>query len=253
MPFSNTVNSSKSWRDYFLHSKDVAYSNLLLEKIRNSVEPSCPFISSVSEISKNPGITFLSLDASEEKLQLFHHATVTGGSWMDDKEKLVDLLGSHHEIIPIQIMTNSIKEVKENKIHSVEQLVNKIKTKNSLDYDRLAKLDFHNYNILPIPALLTQVFLSLDDTDSSSVALAFFQSMYELDYGDTDPNDENSIGNANSVSDSQDVNMDTPQLSTTDEEAGKIDQAETIILLKTRLWTNSSTFYNFVSNVTGRK
>jgi len=114
-------------------------------------------------------------------------------------------------------------------------------------------LDFHNYNILPIPALLTQVSLSLDDTDSSSVALAFFQSMYEFDYGDTDPNDENSIGNANSVSDSQDVNMDTPQLSTTDEEAGKIDQAETIILLKTRLWTNSSTFYNFVSNVTGRK
>jgi hypothetical protein len=98
-------------------------------------------------------------------------------------------------------MTNSIKEVK-GKSHSVEQLVNKIKTKNSLDHDRLAKSDFHNYNILPIPALLTQVFLSLDDTDPSSVALAFFQAIYEFDSGNTDPNDENSTGDVNSVSDS---------------------------------------------------
>jgi len=41
---------------------------------------------SVREISKNPGIAFISLDASEEKIQLFHHVSVLGGSWTEEKE-----------------------------------------------------------------------------------------------------------------------------------------------------------------------
>jgi hypothetical protein len=36
---------------------------------------------SVREISKNPGIAFISLDASKEKIQLFH-----GGSGTEEKE-----------------------------------------------------------------------------------------------------------------------------------------------------------------------
>jgi hypothetical protein len=180
MPISSTLLSSPSWKDYFLKSKNLSYSNLLLEKIRKSVDPSRPFSSSVLEISKNPGIAFISLDASEEKLQLFHHVAVIGGSWTMEKEMLVGVLGSSSNLVPIQIMSNSIKEIK-GKSFTFDQIADRLKSKNSLNHDRTAKSDFNNYNILPIPALLTQVFLELEDTDPFSVATAFFQAMYQFD------------------------------------------------------------------------
>ena len=114
MPISSTLLSSPSWKDYFLKSKNLSYSNLLLEKIRN---------------------------------QLI--------------------------LVPIQIMSNSIKEVK-GKSLTFDQIVDHLKRKDSLNHDRTAKSGFNNYNILPIPALLTQVFLELEETDPFSVATAFF-------------------------------------------------------------------------------
>ena len=129
MPISSTLLPSPSWKDYFLKSKNLSYSNLLLEKICKSVDPSRPFSSSVLEISKNPGITFISLDASEEKLQLFHHVAVIGGSWTMEKEMLVGVLGSSSNLVPIQIMSNSIKEVKGK----------------SFTFDQIEKIYFYSY------------------------------------------------------------------------------------------------------------
>jgi hypothetical protein len=134
----------------------------------------------VIEISKNPGITFISLDASGEKLQLFHHVSIIGNSWTSDKEKLVGFLGSCSDTIPIQIVQNSIKEIK-GKSYTFDQFADRFKLKEPLKNDRSAKTDFHNYNILPIPALLTQVFLELENTDPLSVSAAFFQAMYQFD------------------------------------------------------------------------
>jgi len=94
MTISSSRNRYPSWKDYFLKSKNITYSNLVIEKIRKAVDPSCSFTFSVIEISKNPGIAFFALDASGEKLQLFHHISVIGGSWTSDKEKLVGVLGS---------------------------------------------------------------------------------------------------------------------------------------------------------------
>jgi hypothetical protein len=64
MTVSSASKSAISWKDYFIKSKHASYSNFLLAKIRDSVNPSRPFIESISEISKNPGIAFLSIDAS---------------------------------------------------------------------------------------------------------------------------------------------------------------------------------------------
>jgi len=180
MTVSSASKSAPSWKDYFIKTKHASYSNLLLAKIRDAMNPSRPFVESILEISKNPGIAFLSMDASEEKLQLFHNVSIIGGSWTDDKVKLVGALGSSDYIVPIQIISNSIKEVK-GKSHSFNQLVTKIKLNESWEQDRAAKSEFHNYNILPIPALLSQVFLSLDDLNPLSVAAAFFQAMYIFD------------------------------------------------------------------------
>ncbi len=180
MTIASSSNRYSSWKDYFLKSKNISYSNLVLEKIRNSVDPSRSFTSSVVEISKNPGITFIALDASGEKLQLFHHVSVIGGSWTSDKEKLVGVLGSGPNVIPVQLIQNSIKDVK-GKSFSFDQLADRFKLKEPLKSDRSAKSEFYNYNILPIPALLTQVFLGLDNTDPLSVTTAFFQAMYQFD------------------------------------------------------------------------
>jgi len=183
MTISSASKTAPTWKDYFIKTKHASYSNFLLSKIRDSVNPTRPFIESISEISKNPGISFLSLDASEEKLQLFHNVSIIGGNWTDDKVKIVGALGSSDEIVPIEIMMNSVKEVK-GKSHSFNQLVTKIKSNESWDHDRSAKSDFHNYNILPVPVLLSQVFLSLEDLDPLSVASAFFQAMYIFDNDD---------------------------------------------------------------------
>jgi hypothetical protein len=50
---------------------------------------STAFLKSFDEISKNQGITFLSLDPSETQLQLFHHGSVVGGTWTSPSHLIV--------------------------------------------------------------------------------------------------------------------------------------------------------------------
>lgn len=106
IPLSSTISSSPSWKGY----------SLSIFHRRNF---------------KNLGITFLSLDASKEKLQLFHHTSVIGSDNILDLNKK----------------------------------------------DKSAKSKSHYYNIIPIPMLLTQVYLNLPLTVPASVAIAFFQAM----------------------------------------------------------------------------
>ncbi len=215
MTVSSASKSAPSWKDYFLKTKQASYSNFLLAKIRESVNPSRPFLESILEISRNPGIALLSMDASEEKLQLFHSVSIIGGSWTDDKVRLVGALGSADKIVPIQIMTNSIKEIK-GKSHSFNQLVTKIKLNESWEPDRTAKTDFHNFNMLPIPALLSQVFLSMENLDPLSVASAFFQAMYVFDNDDDDYFNNEYDHEETSAPDSKSVT--SPKENTEDEE-----------------------------------
>ena len=91
--FIMPISDVSSWKTYFLKTPKLEFSNSLLKEIRQSVDPSLPFFDSVKEISKNDGITFLSLDPSEDRLQLFHHTTVIGGSWNSKEEKIVAIHG----------------------------------------------------------------------------------------------------------------------------------------------------------------
>jgi len=217
MTISSSRNRYPSWKDYFLKSKNITYSNLVIEKIRKAVDPSCSFTSSVIEISKNPGIAFFALDASGEKLQLFHHISVIGGSWTSDKEKLVGVLGSGSDIVPIQLIQSSIKDTK-GKSFSFDQFADRFKLKEPLKSDRSAKSEFHNYNILPIPVLLTQAFLKLENTDPFSVSTAFFQAMYQFNNENLGEEEEAEPSDAEQGSDDQSKseeskssNQDEPQ------------------------------------------
>jgi len=55
-----------------------------------------------------------------------------------EKEMLVGVLGSSSNLVPIQIMSNSIKEVK-GKSFTFDQIADRFMSKDSLDHDRTAK------------------------------------------------------------------------------------------------------------------
>ncbi len=126
------LSSLASWKDYFSSNKSLDSSNNHLVQIRNSVGPSIPFKTSFEEISKNKGISFLSLDPTESHMQLFHHGAIFGGSWNSPSTQLVSVLGFDHNAKPIQIVQKSIKDVKV-KANSYEELTTGLETIESFE------------------------------------------------------------------------------------------------------------------------
>jgi hypothetical protein len=178
--FIMPISDVSSWKTYFLKTPKLEFSNSLLKEIRQSVDPSLPFFDSVKEISKNDGITFLSLDPSEDRLQLFHHTTVIGGSWNSNEEKIAAIHGFDKGSIPVQLAIKSIHDVKA-KSFSLEQFAAACSDIDTFAAIRSPKMEFLYRNIVPLPHLLTKVFIDLPDTEPMSVALAFFHAMYAFD------------------------------------------------------------------------
>lgn len=169
-----------TWKHHFLTNKKLEYSNSLLTEIRTSINPSIEFSDSLKAISKNEGITRFSLDPNEEQLQLFHHPTILGGSWQAKDEKLVAILGFDADASPVLISLKSVKEVK-GKTFSLDQLAAAADNKDSFMALKSPRMEFYYRNIVPLPRLLTKVFLELQETDPITAALAFFHAMYEFD------------------------------------------------------------------------
>jgi hypothetical protein len=94
---------------FFSSTKNLDSSNNHLIEIKSSVGPSIPFLSSFEEISKNPGVSFLSLDPSESQLQLFHNGTIIGGSWSSPMKPLVAVLGFNHTANPSRLFRSLSK------------------------------------------------------------------------------------------------------------------------------------------------
>jgi hypothetical protein len=99
------VSSLSTWKDIFTSNKHWDYSNSLLDKIKTTVSSDKPFVQSFEEISKNPGVTLLSLDPTESHLQLFHHPQIVGGSWTSPDKKLVAILGFDSDAKPVQLVS----------------------------------------------------------------------------------------------------------------------------------------------------
>jgi hypothetical protein len=64
------------------------YIKQSLGKMSIVIGPKISIETSFDEISKNPGVSFLSLDPSESKLQLFRHRNLFGGSWLSSVKQL---------------------------------------------------------------------------------------------------------------------------------------------------------------------
>ncbi len=82
-----------NWKQYFLNSTQFNYPSNILERIKAAGAAGNTGEKLFSDFSRNHGIAFLSLDASEEKMQLLHHPTILGGSWMNEEIKLAALIG----------------------------------------------------------------------------------------------------------------------------------------------------------------
>jgi len=174
------ISSLSSWKDIFIHNKNWEYSNKLLDKIRNTISPTINFENSFEEISKNPGVTFLSLDPAKTHLQLFHHPKIIGGSWTSPETKLVAVLGFDADAKPIQIVQKSVKDFKF-KSFSAEEFAEAIEDTEALMNLKNPKQELTYKNIIALPHLLTKVFMSLESKDPISVATAFLQAMYDYD------------------------------------------------------------------------
>ncbi len=175
-----TISSTSAWKDFFLKAQKFDYSNLMLQKLQSSMVSNSNFETSFRDISKNSEITFLSLDPSEKKMQLFHHPTVFSGTWSDPVEKLIAINGLDADTFPIEIISKSVKDSK-GKSHSAHEF--SLGMTNSEDFQclRNPKVEFNYKNIMPIPILLTKVFIELTSTDPISVALAFLAAMHRHD------------------------------------------------------------------------
>jgi hypothetical protein len=94
-----------SWKSYFLGNPTLDKSNDLIDTIKASTGVSIPFEQSFTEVSKNPGVSFISLDPSKLQIQLFHHGTILGGSWSSPSKQFITLLGTDIDAKPIQLIT----------------------------------------------------------------------------------------------------------------------------------------------------
>jgi hypothetical protein len=91
-----TVSRLSSWKELFLSPTKFDYTNSELRHLKKSIDPDVDFSESFEAISKNQSISFLSLDPTETKLEIFHHPVVLSGSWNNPDKKLIALLG--HDI-----------------------------------------------------------------------------------------------------------------------------------------------------------
>jgi hypothetical protein len=188
-----TSPSISSWEDFFTKNPILEYLNKHLKTIQDSVNPQVKFIESAQEISKNPGVTLLALDASEGLLQIFHHPTVLGGNWIKKSEKIVAVLGFQDDASQVKLIEKSIKESK-GKTPSLEKFSECMGDDNPFRNLKNLKTDYHYLNVIPLPHLLTKTFLTLKSTDPISVAIAFFHAMHDFDTNATvDSNKENDI------------------------------------------------------------
>jgi hypothetical protein len=176
MPLSST----STWRSYFSQSKYLDNSNKIPDKIRDSVSTSILFNDSFELTSKNEGIAFILLDPSETEIQLFHHSTTLGGSLTDPDKQLIIILHLDEYPKPIQILPKFIKDLKL-KSHSANEFNTATIDNDGFNSLKKPKIDFIYKNLIPIPNILTNAYLSSKNTDRISIASVFFETMSAYD------------------------------------------------------------------------
>jgi hypothetical protein len=175
-----SISAVLSWKDLLLLDRARDSSNAFLSKIKAADGPSIPFVDSFEEISKNQGIAILSLEPSKTQLQLFHHGVVLGESWSSPNKQLVSVLGLDSSTKPVQIISKSVRDVKQ-KTFSFQEFDTSLESSQKFENMKNVKSEFDYKNVIPIPNTLMKFFINFESTDPYSVAKAFFEQMKESD------------------------------------------------------------------------
>jgi hypothetical protein len=120
------------------------------------------------------------LDPSKTQLQLFHHGTIIGGSWSSLNKLLATVLGFDEFAKPVQIIKNSVKDIK-HKTFSAQEFSLGLDSTTLFKSMKGPKWEFHYKNIIPIPHFLTKTFIGLQSFNPYSVAKALFEAIYGFD------------------------------------------------------------------------
>lgn len=169
-----------NWKQFFLSSKYINYPTNILTKIKDAGSAGNAATKIFTDFSRNPGIAFLSLDASESKLQLFHHPNILGGSWLNEELKLVALDGMGPKATPIHIVAKSLKDVKA-KVPKIINLSQALDNGLPIDEIKQASDTFLYKNMVPIPDFLIKTFILLEDTKPITAATVFYAALKQAD------------------------------------------------------------------------
>ncbi len=99
-------------------------------------------------------------------------------------KKLVAILGLDSDAKPVQLVSKSIKNIKE-KTFELEELQESIEEEDQFTTLNNPKVPFQFKSIVPIPNLLIKVFAQLESTSPYEVAQAFLAKMLETSILDT--------------------------------------------------------------------
>jgi hypothetical protein len=122
---------AKNWKQYILNSKEFNYPTNILKKIKAAGTAGITGEKIFSDFSRNNCIAFLSLDASEQNLQLLHHPTILGGSWLNEELKMTALIGMGQKATPVKVVPKSLKDIK-TKAPKPQDIISAIQNRNPL-------------------------------------------------------------------------------------------------------------------------
>jgi len=113
-------------------------------------------------------------------MQLFHHGSILGGSWSNPDQQLIAILAAGTDSKMIQILPKFVKDFKL-KANSTDEFIASLGSVEEFKALKSPKIELSYKNIIPIPNLLTKAFLELTETDPTTVAMKFLETMMTYD------------------------------------------------------------------------
>lgn len=170
---SNKKTKYPNWLKFLLNEDSLDYLDNELLNIRKLGTESIAANTMFFQLSRNPGIGLMFLNASGENIQIVHHPTVIGGSWQQKEQKVIALSGLSATPATLRFIPKSIKQ-----IQTKAPLVTSNLKSQDLKSVKCAKSRFDFKNIIPLPISLLRTFITLSSTDPASVAKAFILKLH---------------------------------------------------------------------------
>ena len=147
-----------TWKRLLIDTKEYDVLNFYIDNLKKASNYSVSFAKFFGVVSKNEGVSFLILDPTETHLQILHHGHMLGGNWSNPTNKMVAILGTDSDAKPIQIISKTIKNIKEKSL-DLNDFELSLEREEEFVIMEGCHSDFAYKNILPIPHLLSKILI----------------------------------------------------------------------------------------------